>query len=87
NNFPVQLSTGEKQRVAIARALVNKGSLLLLDEPTGNLDINSGKEFLRILKKIHGQGNTSLIMATHDPEAAKFADRVLLLKQGMIQQL
>lgn len=87
NNFPVQLSIGEMQRAAIARALVNRGFLLLLDEPTGNLDVKSGKVILNIFRRIHEQGNTSLIMVTHDSEAAKFADRILLLNQGRIQQL
>ncbi|MFX1283212.1 MAG: ABC transporter ATP-binding protein [Promethearchaeota archaeon] len=81
--FPEELSGGEKQRIAIARALVNKAQLVLLDEPTGNLDAQTGKAILSIFRRIVDQGK-SVIMVTHDSEAARLADRVLLLKQGKI---
>jgi ABC-type lipoprotein export system ATPase subunit len=87
NHFPEELSGGEKQRVAIARALVTKCPLILLDEPTGNLDTQTGKAILSIFRKIANQGDTSLIMVTHDPEMARETDRKLLLKQGKILEL
>jgi putative ABC transport system ATP-binding protein len=86
-HFPRELSGGEKQRVAIARALVNKCPLILLDEPTGNLDVQTGKAILSIFRTIADQGDTSLIMVTHDPETAQLTDRILLLKQGSILEL
>ncbi len=87
HHFPDEISGGEKQRTAIARALVNKNPLLLLDEPTGDLDSQTGKAILSIFRKIANQGDTSIIMVTHDPEAAQLADRVLLLRQGTISEL
>ena len=84
--FPEELSGGEKQRVAIARAVVNDPVLLLLDEPTGNLDAQTGKVVLTIFRQIASQG-TSVIMVTHDSEAAKLADRILLLRNGKIFSL
>ena len=83
NYFPEELSGGEKQRIAIARALVNNAQLILLDEPTGNLDAQTGKAILNIFRKIVDQG-TSVIMVTHDSEAARLADRILLLRKGRI---
>ncbi|MHA1940509.1 MAG: ABC transporter ATP-binding protein [Candidatus Hodarchaeales archaeon] len=87
NHFPRELSGGEKQRVAIARALVNRCPLILLDEPTGNLDGQTGKAILSIFRTIADQGDTSLIMVTHDPDTAQLTDRILLLKQGSIIEL
>ncbi len=87
NHFPSELSGGEKQRVAIARALVNKSPLILLDEPTGNLDAQTGKAVLSIFRKIVNQGETSLVMVTHDSETAQQTDRILLLKQGKLVDL
>ncbi|MHA2246835.1 MAG: ABC transporter ATP-binding protein [Candidatus Hodarchaeales archaeon] len=81
--FPEELSGGEKQRISIARALVNKAQLVLLDEPTGNLDAQTGKAILDIFRQIVNQG-TSIIMVTHDSEAARLADRILLLRKGNI---
>ncbi|MFX0085756.1 MAG: ABC transporter ATP-binding protein [Candidatus Hodarchaeota archaeon] len=86
NYFPEELSGGEKQRIAIARAIANKPVLVLLDEPTGNLDAQTGKAVLTIFREIVNQG-TSIIMVTHDSEAAKLADRILLLRNGMIISL
>lgn len=82
---PSELSGGERQRVAIARALVNEPSLLLADEPTGNLDSKTGQEILKLFHKIHGQGNT-IIMVTHDGDIANQAQRILYTRDGQIEK-
>ncbi len=82
-HFPSQLSGGEQQRVAIARALINNPSLVLADEPTGNLDSRSGAEVMRILGELHERGIT-LIMVTHDRTTAEHADRIIHIKDGLI---
>jgi len=80
---PPELSGGERQRVAIARALVNEPSLLLADEPTGNLDSKTGQEILNLFQKIHSQGNT-IIVVTHDRDIAQLAQRIMHIKDGKI---
>jgi putative ABC transport system ATP-binding protein len=82
---PTELSGGERQRVAIARALVNEPSLILADEPTGNLDSRTGREILSLFHKIHGQGNT-IIMVTHDHEVADQAQRIIHIRDGEIEK-
>jgi ABC-type lipoprotein export system ATPase subunit len=78
---PARLSGGEQQRVAIARALINRPSVLLADEPTGNLDPHTGVEVLDVLREQQRMGNQTLIMVTHDPQIAETADRRIHLEQ------
>jgi len=80
---PNELSGGQKQRVAIARALVNNPSLILADEPTGNLDSKTGAEIVKIFKNMHQRGNT-IIMVTHNQELANLTQRIFYLKDGEI---
>ena len=82
---PGQLSGGQQQRVSIARALANGGEVILADEPTGALDSQSGKEVMAILKELHAQGHT-IILVTHDMEVASHADRIITLKDGRVQE-
>ncbi len=81
---PDQLSGGQHQRVAIARAFVTQPSIVLADEPTGNLDSKSGDEVLTLLRRSCDEFGQTIIMVTHDPKAASFADRVVFLKDGRI---
>ena len=83
NHQPNELSGGQRQRVAIARALVNKPSLLLADEPTGNLDSQTGREILDLFRELHSRGN-SIIMVTHEDDVAKEAQRVIHIRDGKI---
>jgi putative ABC transport system ATP-binding protein len=82
--FPDRLSGGEQQRVAIARALVHNPLLVLADEPTGNLDDGTGKQVMDLLDQLTRKSGRNLILVTHSPEAAAFADRVLMLKDGQL---
>ena len=83
NHQPNELSGGQRQRVAIARALVNKPSLLLADEPTGNLDSQTGREILDLFRDLHNRGN-SIIMVTHEDDVAHEAKRVIHIRDGRI---
>jgi putative ABC transport system ATP-binding protein len=81
---PNQLSGGQRQRVAVGRALVNKPSIILADEPTGNLDSKTGTEIMALFDEIHAAGNT-VIMVTHEEEVAAHAKRVIRLRDGVIE--
>src|SRR5260370_16769908 len=78
NHFASELSGGEQQRVAIARALINTPALILADEPTGNLDLNAGREVMRLLEDLRGEGRT-ILLVTHDDAIAAYASREILL--------
>jgi len=82
---PNELSGGQRQRVAIARAMVNKPSIILADEPTGNLDSKTSVEIMRLFDAIHQLGNT-IILVTHEPDIALFAKRIIRLKDGRIEE-
>lgn len=82
-NYPAQLSGGQQQRVAIARAIANNPMLLIADEPTGNLDYESGKEIMCLLKKLNKEGMT-IIMVTHDEGVASYADRTIRMRDGKL---
>src|SRR5436190_4229152 len=82
---PNELSGGQRQRVAIARALVNNPSILLADEPTGNLDSKTGIEIMSVFKKLHDASNT-IILITHEPEIAAYANRVIHIRDGQVEK-
>ncbi len=84
DNFPSQLSGGERQRVAIARALAKNPNLLLVDEPTGQLDQESGIKIVSLIRKIAKEQQKTVLLVTHDPEIRQFADRVIELRSGSI---
>ena len=82
-HFPAQLSGGQQQRVAIARAVISNPKLILADEPTGNLDSKNGKEVMELLKELHQEG-TTIVMVTHSQRDASYADRIINLFDGQI---
>lgn len=84
DNFPHQLSGGEKQRTAICRALINDPKILFADEPTGNLDSENGQAVLTLLTELRAEKGAALILVTHSPEIARMADRIILLRDGAI---
>ncbi|HXG13400.1 MAG TPA: ABC transporter ATP-binding protein [Gemmataceae bacterium] len=84
-HFPEELSGGEMQRVAIARALVTEPEAVLCDEPTGNLDSASSQEILTLLRSLPAAGQRSVVMVTHDAQAAAYGDRLIYLRDGLIQ--
>lgn len=86
HQYPSQLSGGQQQRVAIARALAMKPAIILADEPTGNLDQKNGQDILRLLARLSKEENITIVMVTHDRNAAAYADRVITLRDGEITQ-
>jgi putative ABC transport system ATP-binding protein len=84
HHYPAQLSGGQQQRVAIARALVTSPSLLLADEPTGNLDTQSSQEIMRILETLNRDEGITIILVTHEVDVAAYAAREIVIKDGQV---
>ena len=84
NHMPEKLSGGERQRVAIARSLANEPSILLADEPTGNLDTQNAAQIMDLLRSVHHQRQNTMILVTHDPAIAKTADRIITMRDGQV---
>jgi len=85
NHRPSELSGGEQQRVAMARALINNPKIVLADEPTGNLDTKMGWEIVQLMKKLNEEKRQTFVAVTHDPYIAETADRLIHLKDGLIE--
>lgn len=85
DHYPDEMSGGEMQRVAIARALVIRPEAVLCDEPTGNLDSSTSQEILKLLRSLPREGERAVVMVTHDPCAAKYGDRTIHLRDGLIE--
>ena len=86
DHYPSELSGGERQRVAIARALVKNPSLILADEPTGNLDTKMGMEIIELIRQINHQEGTTIIQVTHDPQVAAMGDVIIKMRDGRISE-
>ena len=84
NHRPDELSGGQQQRVAIARALINQAPLLLADEPTGNLDSKTGEDILLLMRELVSTQKRTIVMVTHDPKAAAYADKIITLSDGQV---
>lgn len=87
NHRPSELSGGEQQRVAMARALINNPKIVLADEPTGNLDTKTGWEIVQLMKKLNEEKKQTFVVVTHDPQIAETADRIIYLKDGMVERV
>jgi putative ABC transport system ATP-binding protein len=87
NHRPMELSGGQQQRVAIARALINNPAILMADEPTGNLDSKSGKEILELILRLNKERGTTVILITHDPNVAEKTQRIIRLKDGLVEAI
>lgn len=83
---PMQLSGGEQQRVAIARALINSPTLILADEPTGNLDTKTGDDVIKLLREVSSSGKVTIIMVTHNPDTTRYCDKIIHIRDGKMEK-